>query len=273
MERIPFIAVLVVLLFVTPAFSADTVYFRSGMEVSSDYEQIKRVDRRHLQSSDSPTFLSAVGRLRIIKTNGEVSYCTAFPPDFAGNRNEIRYFQTSAHCLLDPDTRLPLDTQSIQWSTFVDGWRLLQASVDVQHVDPPNDVAVLKARQALSMDAIKPLTVTSAKHLNGENLMIAGYHGDIGNNGMRMAIDDDVPKNGVVIESGRTIVETVAFTGSSGGPVLLVEDKSKPVVVGMVRGNGRKDKQYLVNGQRGSDRVEITPSKWMLESLKGFEEL
>ncbi|MEG3765018.1 serine protease [Alteromonas sp. 14N.309.X.WAT.G.H12] len=245
------------------AFAEGMVYSRSGMAIERDALKLKDIDHRTLRNSASPRFLNAVGRLMIITGSGDMHYCTAFPPAFAGNSNQAKYFETAAHCLIDQKKGTMLPIRQLSWSVFIDGWRLVKSEMKIASLDIPNDVAVLEAQTPLSFQDVTPLSLADFSVDSDVTYMVAGYHGDLGNQGLRMAIDAPVEAGRLQIDEGMVVVETVAFSGASGGPVLAIDDSGQAAVVGIIRGNGRTDKQFLINGQRGSDKVEITPSKWL----------
>lgn len=249
-------------------YSREPVYFRSGMDIVTDKEELAVRDKRELRHSLSPDYLNSVGQLKVIDERGNQNVCTAFPPSFKGNDGGILYFQTSAHCFLDFKTLEEKRVAHAEWSTFIDNWKLVKIKVDLVHLDKVNDIAVLKGHRVINDEALKPLNLSLSK-VEGDvtEYHVAGYHGDMTKNGLRLAIDSSITRNSIRVSNDKIIVDTVAFSGSSGGPLSYINSAGEPVVLGLIRGNAREDKQYLINGNMGSDMIEFIGAEKLNNAL------
>ncbi|OUV22132.1 MAG: hypothetical protein CBC55_04895 [Gammaproteobacteria bacterium TMED95] len=250
------------------AYSNEPVYFRSGMEIVTDKEELAVRDNRELRHSLSPAYLNSVGQLKVIDELGNLNVCTAFPPAFKGNDGGILYFQTSAHCFLDFKTLEEKRVAHAEWSTFIDNWKLVKIKVDLVHLDKVNDIAVLKGHRVINDEALLPLRLSVSEVGGGViEYHVAGYHGDMTKNGLRLAVDSSITRNSIRDANGKIIVDTVAFNGSSGGPLTYINSAGEPVVLGLIRGNAREDKQYLINGNMGSDMIEFIGAEKLNNAL------
>ena len=241
-------------------------------------------DDRLVKTKDSPRYLDAVGRLRIIKSDGTAEVCGASLVGILPNVNS-RIVLTSLHCL---------KTNRMTWTTVTkDGLTIKRNIKEVVYDYRKNDYAFLLLDKAVNYREVKPLLIDFVQessiigHMSrGEEFAVAGYSSDaeVGQGGHVLTYDIKgrlaaVKSSGDPIGGGSEGITT--YGGASGGAVIVVfkvrdDYTEKPGLIegthaflfGIIKG-GITDDFVSSNGVKGSNNTRfVTYTKFTDELEK-----
>lgn len=229
---------------------------KDGKTYYVDVAELRMHDRRKKKTSSSPAYLDAVGRIRIVKTNGEVSHCSGTLVSTTPGQSS-RVIKTAAHCFANITTKKAYDLKSITWTTTTRNGNKIVKNLEINEMNIDRDSAITSFEDKISFYTIKPALIEAEIYINPDELLsydeqstiiAAGYSSDSyrGDNGETLTYDDQIKfKDFVNVDNYDRRwfgMKTVSYSGASGGALLLDVDLSYEE---LEKGNPYKQLYYV----------------------------
>ena len=255
-----------------------------GIYLKSDKDR-HPTDDRLVKTKNSPRYLDAVGKLRIIKEDGSANICGASLVAFIPKQSS-RIVVTSLHCL---------KTNRMTWTTTTkDGKTIKRKIKEVIYDDRKSDYAFLLLDNFVDYKDVTPLLIdynrgsSIVSHMSKEHeFAVAGYSADseVGQGGNVLTYDTKgrlaaIAESGDPIGGGSEGITT--YGGASGGAVIVnyeVEDDYAPGLIegkqaflfGIIKGGITND-FTSDNGVEGSNNTRfVTYEKFSQELADTME--
>jgi hypothetical protein len=256
-----------------------------GIYLKSDKER-QPTDDRLVKTKDSPRYLDAVGKLRIIKQDGSADICGASLVAFIPKQNS-RIVVTSLHCL---------NSDKITWKTTTkDGKEIQRKIVKTVDFDGESDYAFLLLDDFVDYKDVTPLLIdynrasSIISHMSeGHEFAVAGYSADaeVGQGGKVLTYDNNgrlaaMDRDGDPIGGGSEGITT--YGGASGGAVIVNFEVDEDYAPGLIEGKqaflfgiikgGITNDFTSDNGVQGSNNTRfVTYRKFSQELAETMEE-
>jgi hypothetical protein len=212
-----------------------------GITYSTDISQLQKIDRRKQKDESSPAYLDSVGRIKITHRNGQFSYCSGTLISTKPGQAS-RVIKTAAHCFGDTETLKQKDIKNITWEVTTKSGQTIIKNLKMETLELEKDSAVLSIGEKIPFTTIMPALVETEVYMRpkeffmyneNEKIISAGHSADAykGNNGKTLTYDDEISwkdfKDIFSNNSNHFAVDTVAFSGGSGGALLIDVDLSE----------------------------------------------
>jgi hypothetical protein len=209
-----------------------------GIYLKSDKER-QPTDDRLVKTKDSPRYLDAVGKLRIIKQDGSAEICGASLVAFIPKQNS-RIVVTSLHCL---------KTNRMTWATTTKDGKTIKRNIkEVVYDDRKSDYAFLLLDDFVDYKDVTPLLIdynrssSIISHMSeGHEFAVAGYSADaeVGQGGNVLTYDNNgrlaaMDRDGDPIGGGSEEITT--YGGASGGAVIVNFEVDEDYAPGLIEG-------------------------------------
>lgn len=216
-------------------------FSQDGITYYTDLSELQKVDRRKQKEKSSPSYLDAVGRITMKFTSGKVSYCSGTLISTSPGQAS-RVIKSAAHCFGNTVKREKYDLKNITWETTTKSGQKIVKELNMEILEFDRDSAVLSFTGKVPFSTIKPALIETEvsmsprefiRYDDGMKIISAGYSSDDykGNSGKTLTYDDEITWKDFVSTDDQNqqqfAINTVAFSGGSGGALLVDVDLSE----------------------------------------------
>lgn len=236
--------ILLILLLVISAQSKSaekpTSFQDNGVTYYTNFSGLQKADRRKKKTKSSPAYLDAVGRIKTVRTNGQVSYCSGTLISAIPGQSS-RVIKSAGHCFGNTETESKYDIKSITWKTTTKSGLKIVKDLNIEELNLERDSAVLSFNGKIPFSTIKPALIETElsmhpsefiRYDNQTTVISAGYSSDNlkGDNGKTLTYDDQIRAQEFInlnsYDRRKFGIQTVSFSGASGGALLVDVDLS-----------------------------------------------
>ncbi|MCL2920229.1 hypothetical protein [Shewanella litorisediminis] len=223
-----------------PVASDARFYEENGLTYSSDLTELKKVDRRKKKSKSSPAYLDAVGHIIVYHNDGQKNTCSGTLISTIPGQSS-RTIQSAGHCFGDTETNKKSDIKKITWNVTTKSGQKISKTLRIEYLNLRADDAILSFEGKIPFSTIQPALVDAEVVLevgdmllynNDANIVVAGHSANDykGDRGLTLTYDDSIQLRNYHYRPDLFLIdslETVVFSGASGGAVLVNTDLSE----------------------------------------------
>lgn len=221
-------------------------YEKEGFTIYTDLTELKKIDRRKVKTESSPAVLDAVGRI-IVSHADEKNENTCSGSLIATTPGQSsRVINSAGHCFGETKTGALIDIKSIKWLTTTKSGKRVEKLLKLEAYNLKQDAAILSFDEKIPFSEIKPILIENEVTMSPSDIIFynkqsviisAGYSSDDykGQDGAVLTYDDGISNkdftDGLGTYGDYFSMNTVVFSGASGGALLMLTDLSEEDIV------------------------------------------